>query len=163
MRRQLYIYLVIFLILTNTFTYMYYKKNAELFAKRENNTINKKVMDSLKTEIFKANLFTLENNQMAIDYFENKKTGEYLEANQIKEMIQNSLYETKEKNTINKLIDLENMSDKPFMFDSFRVINHRWVVADFTDGTHFGEVFLKYFIEEDNTVTFEHVQTVIFK
>lgn len=162
MRRQLLIYLVIFLILSNTFTYMYYKKNAEMLVKNELATINKKTNDSLQTEIFKANLFSLENNQKALDYFENKKTGEYLEAHEIKTMVQNSLYEFNENKTVNQLIDLENMSDKPFVFDTFRLINHRWMVADFTDGAHSGEVFLKYFLEDNKTVTFEHVQTVLF-
>jgi hypothetical protein len=36
------------------------------------------------------------------------------------------------------------------------------MVADFTDGKYSGEVFLKYFIEKNNTVSFEQVQTVLF-
>ena len=162
MRKQLLIYLVIFLILSNTFTYMYYKKNGEFLAKRETSIAIKKVKDSLDSKLFMANLFSLEHNQMALDYFENKTTGDYLEANQVRDMVQNSLYEYNENKNVNQLIDIENMSEKPFLFDTFRLINHRWMVADFTDGTYSGEVFLKYFIEKDNSVSFEQVQTVLF-
>ena len=60
MRKQLLIYLVIFLILSNTFTYMYYKKNGEFLAKKETSIAIKKVKDSLDSKLFMANLFSLE-------------------------------------------------------------------------------------------------------
>jgi hypothetical protein len=141
---------------------MYYKKNGEFLAKKETSIAIKKVKDSLDSKLFMANLITIEHNQMALDYFENKTTGHYLEANQVRDMVQNSLYEYNENKNVNQLIDIENMSEKPFLFDTFRLINHRWMVADFTDGKYSGEVFLKYFIEKNNTVSFEQVQTVLF-
>jgi len=162
MRRQLLIYLVIFLILTNTFTYMYYKKNGAILAKREFTKSNKKTIDSLESLVFDYSLFSIESNQKSLDYFEDKKTGAYLSPDQIQSMVRESLYKINEKPQDNKLIDVAQLSGKPYLFDGFRVVNHRWVIAAFSDGKYTGEVFLKYFIEEDQSVTFEPIQSIIF-
>jgi hypothetical protein len=42
------------------------------------------------------------------------------------------------------------------------VINHRWIIADFSDGENWGEVLLKYFVKENNTFTFEINQSLMF-
>ena len=39
--------------------------------------------------------------------------------------------------------------------NSVKVLNHKWVIAEFTDGTYWGEVLLNYFINEDQTIDIE--------
>jgi hypothetical protein len=162
MRRQLLIYLVIFLILTNAFTYMFFKKNSVILAKTEVSKTHKQKIDSLEQLVFDYSLFSIASNQKSLDYFENKKTGDYLSPDQIQSMVRESLYKINEKPQENKLIDVAQLSGKPYLFDGFRVINHRWVIAAFSDGKYTGEVFLKYFIEDDKSVSFEPIQAIIF-
>jgi hypothetical protein len=42
-------------------------------------------------------------------------------------------------------------------------LNHRWIIADFSDGEIWGEVLLKYFVNEDETISFEVNQSLLFQ
>ena len=49
-----------------------------------------------------------------------------------------------------------------FIINKIKVINHRWIIADFSDGENWGEVLLKYFVKENNAFTFEINQSLMF-
>ncbi|MES2487165.1 MAG: hypothetical protein V4581_14610 [Bacteroidota bacterium] len=42
------------------------------------------------------------------------------------------------------------------------MLNHRWVIVNFSNGTRWGEALLKYFVEDDGSVTVERVETTLF-
>jgi hypothetical protein len=44
-----------------------------------------------------------------------------------------------------------------------KVLNHRWIIADFSDGEYWGEVLLKYFVNDDQTITFEINQSLLYQ
>jgi hypothetical protein len=44
-----------------------------------------------------------------------------------------------------------------------KILNHRWIIADFSDGEYWGEALIKYFINEDETVSFETFQSLIYQ
>ena len=39
--------------------------------------------------------------------------------------------------------------------NGMKIINHKWVLIEFTDGKYWGEALLNYYIEEDGSITFE--------
>ena len=57
----------------------------------------------------------------------------------------------------NNLIPYDNM-----VINKVRFLNHRWIIADFTGESGWGEIIIKYFIEKDDTVTFEAAETVLY-
>ena len=44
-----------------------------------------------------------------------------------------------------------------------KVLNHRWIIADFSDGEIWGEVLLKYFVNDDNSISFEVNQSLLYQ
>ena len=45
--------------------------------------------------------------------------------------------------------------NRTYLINKIKVLNHKWVVADFSDGTYWGEIFLTYKIKKGGKVSFE--------
>jgi hypothetical protein len=43
-----------------------------------------------------------------------------------------------------------------------KLLNHRWIIANYSNGELWGEVLLKYFINEDQTVSFEVMNSYLY-
>ena len=50
-----------------------------------------------------------------------------------------------------------------FIINKVKVLNHRWIIADFSDGEIWGEVLLKYFVNDDNSISFEVNQSLLYQ
>jgi hypothetical protein len=49
-----------------------------------------------------------------------------------------------------------------FIINKIEVLNHRWIIADFSNGDLWGEVLLQYFIEEDESLNFKIIQSTLY-
>ena len=107
-----------------------------------------------------ADYFFLENNQNAQDYFENETKGEYYQQKLIP-YVKDQLLDFNSNPKGNPYTGQDQIGDSKFIINKVKVINHRWIIADYNDGDYWGEVLLKYFINDDKTVTFEVIQSVI--
>ncbi|MDV6168571.1 hypothetical protein R1T16_09060 [Flavobacterium sp. DG1-102-2] len=162
MKKNLFLYLFIFSLLINVFTYMFFtgKQKYEQERVTAMETKVKADKDSLKAEKVKManeNYFTLENDVNAKEYF----AGQDVTAIAIK--VRDEIYKQNITPGGNPLIGYPAMDGKPFSIAKIRVLNHRWVIADFSNGLRWGEVILKYFIEEDGSVSFERADTVLYE
>ena len=158
MKNQLLLYLFILAVLMNVFTYMYFtKKDASNQKKIEDS--NKKLKDSitqLSDNISDANYFSLENNDNAQNYLEN------FNINELMPLITNTLMNYNDNNEGNKYVDQPKMGDQKFIINKIKILNHRWIVADYSNGQLWGDVLLKYFVKDDKTITFETVDTFLY-
>ena len=102
----------------------------------------------LQTRLDEQSDFNLEGNEYALRYFEN------LNIQNIAGHVKDQLYETNLLREKNDLIPYAVM-DRTFLINKVKVLNHRWVVADFSDGTHWGEIFLTYQIDKNGGLDFE--------
>lgn len=164
MKKSLFLYLFILAVLMNVFTYMYYSKENN-FQKDQLAKTTKVLSDSvstLKTKLADADYFSLENNQQAQDYFENKTTGEFLAPEKLIPYVKEKLMEYNDDPNGNKFVGFDKMEGKKFIINHVKVINHRWIIADFNNTDIWGEVILKYFINEDKSVDFETAETLIY-
>ncbi len=162
--RSAYLYIVILLVLTNIFTFSYYSKDSE-FVNTRYEKLKEKSMDSITVlggMLIEANHFTIDRNQQAQDYFDNQQTGQYLHFDLIKKMIGEQLMALNKNENGNPLTSYDAMDGKGFQISKFQVLNHRWVVADFTNSIYNGQVLLQYTVQEDKTVTFEILQSTIY-
>ena len=94
------------------------------------------------------NDFILEGNEYALRYFEN------LDMENIESYIKDALYDTNLMHEKNELIPYAAMN-RTYLINKIKVLNHKWVVADFSDGTYWGEIFLTYKIKKGGKVSFE--------
>ena len=164
MKKSLFLYLFIMVILINVFTFMYFTKKEAFEITQSEKTITKlkTEIDSLKINVADANYFSLDNNEKAQDYFENKKTGEYFKPEMIS-FVKDKLLDFNSDPKGNPYTGQDQIGDKKFIINKVKIINHRWIIADFSDGDYWGEVLLKYFINDDKTVSFEVIQSVIYQ
>ena len=161
MNKKIILYLFIFAVLMNIFTYMYFTNKAKFEETRYEKVQKESKMagDSLrvmKEKIVDANYFGLENNDNAIQYF----SGQDVSALAIK--IRDGVYAKNNNPTGNPLVQYPPMNDRPFTVNKLKVLNNRWIIADFSNGTTWGEVLIKYFIEQDGSVTYETIQTLLY-
>ena len=115
--------------------------------------------DSLATEkekVYDANYFSLEYNNNARDYFRNYNVED------IAIKVRDGIYALNKPETGNSLVPYPPMNGKPFFINSLKVLNNRWVIADFSDGTMSGELIIKYFVDDKANVTFETAETILY-
>ncbi|WP_300565308.1 hypothetical protein [Flavobacterium sp.] len=151
--KKLVLYGLIFSVLMNIFQYMYSTKKfnfdedrATKFRTKMNDSIAKIIAE--KEE---GDYFSLAYDEKAQDYLEGYDVQKLMP--QIKE----KLMDYNNNPTGNKLVPYDNM-----IINKVRFLNHRWIIADFTGDSNWGEVILKYFIEKDGSVSFETAETMLY-
>jgi hypothetical protein len=164
MRKSILLYIVVLAGLFNVFTYAWFTKD-QAFEKERYEKLDKKLNDSitlLNTNLFDANYFSLETNENAQNYFEDKKTGAALDYKKFIPFVQDELMNFNQNPEGNPYTGFDKLTERKFIINKTKVLNHRWIIADFNDGTFWGEVVIKYFINEDKTVDFEVAETVLY-
>ena len=140
MKKNIILYLFVFTALILIFQLVNSKKIFDdLQAKwSETKVRNENLKDSifqLQDRIDEQNDFELEGNEYALRYFENSSIEN------ISSYVKDQLYETNLLREKNDLIPYVAM-DRTFLINKVKILNHRWIIADFSDGTHWGEIFL---------------------
>ena len=158
MKKSLFLYLFIVSVLMTVFTFMYYNKKVKFEAERFEK-LKKTMHDSVQmmnNQIFEANYFTLLNNDNAQNQLDNYSIDKVIEKIERKLMEMNDLPDG------NPMVEYIKMNDKKFIINKIRVINHRWVIADFSNGDLWGEVLLQYFVEENEDISFKIIQSTLY-
>ena len=159
MKQRIFIYLFIFSALLNLFQYVNSKRLFEVENKRLENSHNtvekfKDSIRSLQEDIVNASHFNLEHNEDAISYFENKGYT----VSRLIPFIKDELYKLNEVKGDHPLIPYTANEGRKMMINTVKLLNHKWIIADFTDGIFWGELFLTYEVSTDNKVTFKVVE-----
>ena len=50
----------------------------------------------------------------------------------------------------------------PVKINKIKVLNHRWIIADFSDGKHWGELFIRYELKKDLGIDFTLVDHLLY-
>lgn len=160
MKKQLLLYLFILSALINVFTYMYFTKS-QSFSSKQNTSIQQNKKDSINLLLNKlqdANYFDLENNDNAKEVLYNQN----IDVQVITPKIKDALMEFNSSKDGNKYADQAVMNDKKFIINKIKLLNHRWIIADYSNGELWGECLLKYFINDDQTFTFQTVDSYLY-
>jgi len=51
---------------------------------------------------------------------------------------------------------------RPFQVNQIHLLNHRWVIADFSDGSNWGELLIEYFINKDNSIDYRVIDDLLY-
>jgi hypothetical protein len=165
MKKSLLLYLFIIAVLMNIFTYMYFsKKSASDDGKYVE--VNKKLKDSLdvlSNQISDASYFSFEFNQKAQDYIVANELDKVVPYDQIVPYVTQKLMDNNDNPDGNPYTGQQRLGANKFIINKTKVLNHRWIIADYSDGEYWGEVLIKYFINPDKTVSFEVMQSLIYQ
>lgn len=161
MKKSLFLYLFIIAVLMNIFTYKYFtgkensmkqtEENAETSVKND----SAKVAD-LENKLYDANYFSLESNDRAINYLNQNDISAF------SEKVKQALLAYNDDKEGNKYTDQAKMGEQKFIINRIKLLNHRWIIANYSNGELWGEVLLKYFINEDQTVSFEIMDSYLY-
>jgi len=168
MKRNIFLYLFLFVSLWMIYQYVNNTKVWESQEKKiENLETQKNDLEaqlankdtlSIKMEERLSNIeyFTLLGNENTKEYFDNDE----LNVTDINPMVIDGLYG---KNTVkgNELISFQG-DGRPFQINRAQVLNHRWIIADFSDGKRWGEILIEYFVNENGTVDYNAVESLVY-
>jgi len=152
MKNKIFLYLFVFMALIALYLFV----SSGTLAETKDAKIEKLQTEivSLKDSVQQAQLnlldmqyFSLENNDDALAYYE------HLNIKDPARYIADKLLETNEKKGNNPLIPYEGM-ENDFKLNKIKILNHKWIVVDFSDGKYWGELLLKYELKDDMGVDF---------
>lgn len=165
MRQSLLLYLFILALIFNVFTYAYYSKEV-VFQKEQLEKLTKKSkVNEAKwnDNLIDANYFSLENNEKAQNYFYSDVPEKNIDYVNLIPLLQDELLNFNDNPNGNPYTGQEKISANKFIINKIKVLNHRWIIADYSDGEYWGEVLLKYFVNEDKSISFEVNQSILYQ
>ena len=169
MKRTLFMYLFLFTLLFVIFQYMNEKK---IFEKQENKIEKQRnIISNLKNELLtvkdsleilsndnlSCNYFTLQGNENAVSYIE--KLG--FESLEIENQVSDYMYDQNLVKEKNYLIPYEGMYGK-MKINKIKFLNHKWIIADFTDGRYWGEMILDYHVTKKNKIELNQISSLLY-
>ena len=92
-----------------------------------------------------------------MSYFEEQE----LEAATIAQRIEDEIISRNKASEDNNLIPYEGM-DGNMRINSIRILNHKWILANFTDGSHWGDLFISYYLDENNQLVLETENSLLY-
>ena len=82
--------------------------------------------------------------------------------NIIAETVKQALLGYNDSQEGNKFTDQPKMGEQKFIINKVKLLNHRWIIAEYSNGKLFGEVMLKYFVEEKGSISFEIMNSYLY-
>lgn len=118
----------------------------------------KALKDSLKVEkrrFFENVYFSLDTNEEALVYFDD------LDFPVTSSLLKDAIYDINLLGEDKSLVPYAQMGGK-FLVNKIKVLNHKWIIADFSDGTFWGELLIKYQVAADGVLTFTVVEHFLY-
>jgi hypothetical protein len=160
MKKNIFLYLFVFAALIA----LYMLVNGNKIQQRSIDKIQKlqsevsQLEDSVKNtqlKVLDMQYFSLENNDDALAYYE------HLNLKNPTRYIEDKLLETNEKKGDNPLVPYEGMNSD-FKINKIKVLNNKWILADFSDGQYWGDLIIKYELKDDLAVDFTLVEHLLY-
>ena len=158
--KNVILYALVFSLLFNIFQFV---NSTKILDAKEQEVV--KVKNDLKTardsvsQLANANYFALESDEDAQEYFYKSNLDYQKVAFKVKE----DLIALNQNKNGNKLVPYEPIDDKPFIVNTSKILNHRWLIAEFSNGDLWGQILVKYFVSADKPTEFETIETVLYE
>lgn len=161
MKKNLFLYLFIFAVLINIFTYMYFTNSQKheqgrITSMQESVRQTRDSLQAMQARVDNADFFSLQYNMDAQQYF----GGQDINTLAIK--VEDGIYAMNGNDEGNPLTQYPPFNNKPFIIGKMKILNHRWIIAEFSNGSASGEILIKYFVEDNGEVTYETLQSHLY-
>lgn len=164
MKKSFLLYAFILLVLINVFTYSFLNSEVK-FEKNRYERTTKKLRDSLNSvtaKLNEANYFSLEKNENAQNYFDSAVANKTIAYEKLIPIVTEKLMDLNANPKGNPYTGQDQIGENKFVINKVKVLNHRWIIADYSDGKIWGEVVLKYFVNEDESISFEVIESLLY-
>lgn len=160
MKTRIYLYLFIFTALIALFLFVSGNKQVtasenKVASLQEAITNLEDSLQKKELEVLDMQYFSLENNDDALAYYD------HLELEDPSRYIADKLLETNEQKGTNPLIPYEGM-ENDFKINKIKILNHKWIIADFSDGKYWGELIINYELKDDLGVDFKLLDYLLY-
>ena len=158
--KNVILYALVFSLLFNVFQFV---NSTKILDGKE--TEVQKIKAHLKSsrdsvmQLSSVNYFALESDEDAQEYFFSNNLDYQKVATKVKE----DLIVLNENKNGNRLVPYEPIDGKPFIVNTSKILNHRWLIAEFSNGDLWGQILVKYFVSADRPTEFETVETVLYE
>lgn len=163
MKQRIFMYLFVFTALFVLFQYVTAKRiyedlNKKLeFSKAQAETFKDSVA-VLQDELLEVSHFNLYRNEDAITYFEN----DGYKVDELIPFIKDELYKLNEVKGEHPIIPYASSEGRKMLINTVKMLNHKWIIADFSDGEFWGELLLTYEISKDKQLKFSLVESFLY-
>ncbi|MCP9200285.1 hypothetical protein MKO06_10220 [Gramella sp. GC03-9] len=160
MKSKILMYLFIFTLLFTIFIYVNDKRildSKEYQIQQLEKELEKVAEPNFQPTGTDESYFGFADNEDAITYFENRN----IDTENLEAQIQDAIISKNKVGEDNPLVPHAGM-EGDMRINRIRVLNHKWVIADFTDGTYWGEVFLSYEIGENGEISFTPEKSFLY-
>ena len=157
-------YLFIFSVLLIIFQYVNSKNIIDKYdfdiKKLQFKSIEKdSIISTLEEQNFELNYFNIDRNEDAISYFE----AQGYDTDELVPAIRDGLYTMNNyEGDDHPIVPFVSLTDSKLVINKIRIMNHIWIVANFTDGKYWGEIFLTYSIDENNDLKYKLVEYFMY-
>ena len=150
MQNKILIYVLTFMSLILIFLSINYTKISNL--SESNSRILKKKIDTLEKRYIELDkkyrdeiYFTLSDNQEALSYFKD------IDVDSLVSYIRDELYEKNFNKDSDTFIPISNTKNK-YLINKVKILNHKWIIADFSNGSRWGEMWIEYYFDKNKVV-----------
>ena len=160
MKSKIYLYLFIFSAMIALYLAVS-SSNQQKDSSAKLNRLETEVVqlkDSLQVSrlaVLDMQYFSLENNDDALAYYD------HLNLENPNRYISDKLLETNEQRGDNPLVPYEGMENS-FKINKIKLLNHKWIIADFSDGKYWGELLIRYELKDDLSVDFTLMDHLLY-
>lgn len=164
MKNRIFMYLFIFSALAFIFQYVNSKNILDKYEKdikTFKNTIatQEKTITELEDQNFELTYFDIDRNDNALDYF----IAQGYDPDELINAISEGLYNMNDyEGEEHPIVPFVSMTGSKLLINKIRIVNHKWILANFTDGEYWGEIFVKYDIDENNDLKYTLVEYFMY-
>ena len=164
MKARLFMYLFIFSVLLIIFQYVNSKNILDKYEEdiktfKTKIAEQEKTIEALEEQNFELNYFNIERNDNALDYF----AAQGYNTDKLISAITEGLYNMNDyEGEDHPIVPFVSMTGSKLLINKVRILNHRWIVANFTDGEYWGEIFVPYEIDENNDLKYKLVEYFMY-
>ncbi len=164
MKARVFMYLFIFSALLIVFQHVNSKNIIDKYEKdirKYKKTVEdkEKAVATLEAQNFDLSYFNIEHNDNALDYF----VAQGYNVDELIKAITEGLYNMNDyKGDDHPIVPFVSLTGSKLLINKVRILNHRWIVANFTDGTYWGEIFVTYSIDDHNDLQYKLAESFIY-
>jgi hypothetical protein len=164
MKNRIFMYLFIFTLLLVLFQFINSKRIIEDYDKNLK-TAESRVevysdsLSMLKNKISDLSQFDLNYSDDAISFFQDNG----INAEKLMPVVKEALLSMNmQKGEEHPLIPYPGGNGNRMLLNSVKFLNHKWLIADFSDGTLWGEILIGYSIDDNNDIKFKEIETLLY-
>lgn len=158
--KNIFLYLFVFSFLINVFQYV---NSTKILESKDREVAKAKMhLQQSRDSLMEAqynDYFDIANDEDAQEYFYSQN----LDYQKVMQKVNEDLVSLNTNKEGNPLVPYEPIDGKQFIVNKAKVLNHRWIIAEYSNGELWGQILVKYFFKDGEPTDFQTIDTVLYE